>query len=676
MPRAVSIAAYLLVAIAGAAIGARALPPSGLRARYYDNLTRSGAPVTTVVDVPSTNTLDNGTAGGWQAFSVEWSGSIVIPSGGLYRFSTTSDDGSELEVDDHVVVQNGGKHGVQEASGTIALTAGVHPLRLRYEQAGGGFTLAVRYALDGEKLQPIPASVLLPDEFSTTGYLARLAVPVLVALLAVVVVFTAARAYARRGPPDVPAKAWLPFLDRPGVALTIVIAVAVAMRVFIMLGSSDILWGDSEVFLATADDILSGKYFDHDPFRTLLYPYFLAAFLGVSRAHPMDHVVVAAQHLLGVVSVAAFFVLARRAFGTRVALVGGVLFAAHTTQLFYENSILSEAFFVAVLAVSLLVLVRFVESPTWPRAVGTAVACLALTYTRPVAQWYVLVPIVLMFATLRRPIEWLKYAGVIVAIYVAALMPWAALNQRTFGFYGVAIGQGLGLFIRVFEIEGFEQPPDTQYPEVKEVLDLGRSTEQFSPATFVRDELKRRRHSTAQTDRLMNGASTEAIAEQPVRFAVGTLRQWWRLLGGPLGDEQICPSPTLGPYVCSARTVGWSRAPFLNQPRSAREPVRPWVVGYFRHFAVPMHVVSALAAFGAVAVIAAADINLAGVLMAVTAAYYTFLPAAAQSPQDRYRLPVDGLLFMLAVYGASQLPGALTSWRGRGATRRFPESRR
>ena len=167
----------------------------------------------------------------------------------------------------------------------------------------------------------------------------------------------------------------------------------------------------------------------------------LAAFIGVSRAHPMDHVVVAAQHLLGVVSVAAFFVLARRAFGTRVALVGGVLFAAHTTQLFYENSILSEAFFVAVLAVSLLVLVRFVESPTWPRAVGTAVACLALTYTRPVAQWYVVVPIVLVLATLRRPLAWLKYAAVIVGIYVAALMPWAALNERTFGFYGVAIGR-------------------------------------------------------------------------------------------------------------------------------------------------------------------------------------------------------------------------------------------
>ena len=42
-------------------------------------------------------------------------------------------------------------------------------------------------------------------------------------------------------------------------------------------------------------------------------------------------------------------------------------------------------------------------------------------------------------------------------------------------------------------------------------------------------------------------------------------------------------------------------------------------------------------------------------VIVLTAAYMTFLPAAAQFPQDRYRVPVDGLLFMLAVWGAAQL---------------------
>ena len=35
--------------------------------------------------------------------------------------------------------------------------------------------------------------------------------------------------------------------------------------------------------------------------------------------------------------------------------------------------------------------------------------------------------------------------------------------------------------------------------------------------------------------------------------------------------------------------------------------------------------------------------------------YFTFLPAFAQSPQDRYRLPIDVLLFMFAVFGLTSL---------------------
>jgi len=39
----------------------------------------------------------------------------------------------------------------------------------------------------------------------------------------------------------------------------------------------------------------------------------------------------------------------------------------------------------------------------------------------------------------------------------------------------------------------------------------------------------------------------------------------------------------------------------------------------------------------------------------LTAAYFTFLPAVAQSPQDRYRLPVDAVLFILAAFGIKTL---------------------
>ena len=650
-----TVAVWIVVAAGGAAIGRLALPRTGLLGHYFTNLTRSGEPVAVVVDKSiSTDTLDNGTAGVWPSFSVEWTGAIVIDEPGEYQFSTLSDDGSELELDDRIVVQNGGRHGPQEASGRITLAAGIHAIRLRYEQDGGGFALALNYGRGDDRLAPIPSSILLPDPISYGAYRIRRAIPITGAILAVLLWIAASRVFARRGPP-----AWLlqpiaPILDRPGVALTILIAVAVAMRIFMMLGSNGILWGDSDVFIESVGYIRQGRFFEHDPFRTLLYPYFLTAFLIWSGEPPMDQVIVGAQHLLGVVAAMAFFVAGRRAFGTRIALAGSLVFVVHTAQLFYENSILSEAFFGCVLALSLWVILALIRKPSVPRAIAASLACVVMTMTRPVAEYFIVIPFALAMIAATGWQQRAKSATAIIAIYAVCLLPWAALNQREFGFFGVAIGRGLGLFVRTFEIERFDPPADTRYPEVQQILAYGRAT-QYSPATYVRDELRRRHYSAAQSDELMYRSAVEAVSRRPIDFALGSIRQWWRQLGGPLGDDAICASPD-GPYLCSARTIGYAREPFLNRPRSAHQPVRPWVVAYFRHVRIPMHVVSALAALGAVACLGlASDAVLPALLLVLTAAYFTFLPAVAQSPQDRYRLPADALLFILAAFGVTTL---------------------
>jgi len=653
--RLLAVAVWILVAAVGLAIGRLALPRTGLRGHYFTNLTRSGEPVAVVVDDSiSTDTLDNGTAGVWTAFSAEWTGALLIDEPGSYQFSTISDDGSELEIDDQLIVRNGGRHGPQEASGRMTLAAGIHPIRLRYEQDGGGFALALNYARGDDRLAPIPSSRLLPDPTTYARYRIRRLIPFAGAIIAVLLWVAASHVLARRGPPAWLSRPVLPRLDRPGVALTILIVVAVAMRIFMMLGSNAILWGDSDVFIASFGFIRNGQFFEHDPFRTLLYPYFLTAFLIWSGEPPMDQVIVGAQHVLGVIAAVAFFAAGRRAFGTRIALAGSLVFVVHTAQLFYENSILSEAFFGCVLALSLWVMLELIRQPSVPRAIAAALACVVMTMTRPIAEYFVVIPFSLAMIAATRWRQRVKIAATIVAIYALCVLPWASLNQREFGFFGVALGRGLGLFVRTFEIEHFDPPADTRYPEISEILAYGRAT-QYSPATYVRDELRRRHHSAAQSDELMYRSAAEAVSRRPIDFALGSLRQWWRQLGGPLGDDGICASPD-GPYLCSVRTIGYAREPFLNRPRSAHQPVRPWVVAYFKHFRIPMHVVSALAALGAVACLGlAGDALLPGLLLVLTAAYFTFLPAVAQSPQDRYRLPADALLFILAAFGVTTL---------------------
>ena len=645
----------MLIGLGGAAVGRMAMPHAGLRGHYYSNLTRSGDPIAVTIDRSlSTDTLDNGVAGVWSVYSVDWRGFIVVLDADTYEFQTISDDGSELEVAGEVVVRNGGLHGPQEARGTIHLPRGVHPIRLRYEQAGGGFALSVTYARAGHPLEEIPASRLLPGGMSLGAYQLRRAMPLIGGVVAILLWIAAGRTLGRRGPPLLrESRAWP--IDRPATAVGIIVAVGIVVRIFMMLGSDAILWGDSEVFIDAFGAIRSGRFLDHDPHRTLLYPYFLTAFLIWSGEPPVDQIIVGAQHLLGVMSAVCFFLAGRPVFGSRIAFAGALLLTLHTTQLFYEISILSEVLFTLVLAISLVPMVAFVAKPSVRGAIVTGVACAALTLTRPVAEFFFLVPHVAGLVVLKQWRERLKVAAALAITVAAILMPWASVNLRQFGFFGVALGRGFGMAIRVFDIDHLPPPPQTQYPDVKNALELALQTPRSSPATFVRDDLRQRRYSSAQADAMMNGFAMEAVMQHPWRFAINSFKQWGIQLGGSMSDEAICASAQ-GPYVCSRRTQGYALGPFLNRPRTADEPVRPGVVAYIRHGQIPMGLVLALAVFGLIAYVAERPPHvMTGVLLGLVVAYFTFLPAFGQSPQDRYRLPIDALLFMFAVLGLTRL---------------------
>ncbi len=93
-------------------------------------------------------------------FALSYQGRLRIDRPGTYTFYLLSNDGSRLYLNDRLVVDNDGQHGAEERSGKITLTAGLHPLRVDYFQAGGGMLLKVSY--DGPELskREIPADAL------------------------------------------------------------------------------------------------------------------------------------------------------------------------------------------------------------------------------------------------------------------------------------------------------------------------------------------------------------------------------------------------------------------------------------------------------------------------------------------------------------------------------------
>lgn len=79
-------------------------------------------------------------------FAIRFSGYLAIELAGQYDFYTSSDDGSQLYVDDQLVVDNDGLHAVQKEGGTISLDAGYHPITITMFEADGGEILEVTWS--------------------------------------------------------------------------------------------------------------------------------------------------------------------------------------------------------------------------------------------------------------------------------------------------------------------------------------------------------------------------------------------------------------------------------------------------------------------------------------------------------------------------------------------------
>jgi alpha-L-fucosidase len=91
---------------------------------------------------------------------MEFTGYINIPEDDVYTFYLDSDDGSILYIDDVLVINNDGLHGLTELSSETALAKGYHKIKVSYFQATGGEGLNV--SIRGKRIEKtvIPGGML------------------------------------------------------------------------------------------------------------------------------------------------------------------------------------------------------------------------------------------------------------------------------------------------------------------------------------------------------------------------------------------------------------------------------------------------------------------------------------------------------------------------------------
>jgi len=95
-----------------------------------------------------------------ERFGFEYNGFIKIPKDGIYTFYIESNDGSKLYLDGNELIDNDGDHTAIEKYRSVALRAGMHPIAVKYYQAGASKCLNVNWEGSEFARQEIPASIL------------------------------------------------------------------------------------------------------------------------------------------------------------------------------------------------------------------------------------------------------------------------------------------------------------------------------------------------------------------------------------------------------------------------------------------------------------------------------------------------------------------------------------
>jgi hexosaminidase len=99
-----------------------------------------------------------------KTFGLKFNGYIAVPATGIYSFYLNCNDGGALWIGDEKIIDNDGLHQDRERGGQIALEKGMHPIRLEFFDAGGGYRLQLRYSAGKGAPQPVPPSWFLQGQ--------------------------------------------------------------------------------------------------------------------------------------------------------------------------------------------------------------------------------------------------------------------------------------------------------------------------------------------------------------------------------------------------------------------------------------------------------------------------------------------------------------------------------
>jgi len=136
--------------------------PGGLLGDYYDSLGFANFELTRLDQTIDFNWGNGAPDSGMGAnrFSIRWVGKIMIPAADTYTFYLLLDDGGRMWIDGVNLVDEWHTQTPTEHSGQIALTEGLHDVRIEYYENTGGAQCKFRWSSSSISKETVPHSAL------------------------------------------------------------------------------------------------------------------------------------------------------------------------------------------------------------------------------------------------------------------------------------------------------------------------------------------------------------------------------------------------------------------------------------------------------------------------------------------------------------------------------------
>ncbi len=455
-------------------------------------------------------------------------------------------------------------------------------------------------------------------------------------------------------------------LSHRDAPLAVVIFIGAVARLAMSLGTYGILWPDSFRYYLPALQLAQGNFlFFHAPYHTPGYIAFLATFLALGEIPAAGAAIILAQRLLGLLTVVIVWHIALRLFDRTVAFLAALAFALHYLQLYYETVVQTEVLFTFLLAGLMLAALAALDRPAPGRYLLTGFLAGLVTLTRPVGKYQVILILLALGISLRRPRRIAVAVALVLLPYLLAILPWMLINHRTLGFWGVSKGQGMNLMLRALDIDKLEPAAISHYPRMKDLY-LAERFFTNRPSYILFEKLSREPGvGPILADDTMFGFGLETVREHPWRYAAACLGQFEIILLRAYDSVEVCGS-RWGPYLCGP-TSGLSLPAFPEAFRRDHHLLRGWIVQFMLRGRIWMPGLVLLALAGMASCLTG-DRNrrIAGLLLILTIVYLAAVPAVFNIGQDRYRLPFDPYLFIFAGAGTKLLWRALRGLRRRG----------